>query len=122
MHAQVRASKSPAGTVIRLADAFDVTVGERRRISILPALYPADVFELIAMLTAACRCRPISNTMHDAFDETRYQTVHASKVPAVADSAHRGFAALTRLRISLERLAAEVGIGFGVCHAACRRR
>ncbi|MDP5009297.1 MAG: S-adenosylmethionine:tRNA ribosyltransferase-isomerase, partial [Glaciimonas sp.] len=47
VHAQVRASKSPpAGTPLRLADAFDVIVGERVG-EFFTLTFPADVFELI---------------------------------------------------------------------------
>src|SRR5438445_11981351 len=47
VHAQVRASKSPlAGTRIRLAEAFDVSVGKRVG-EFYTLIFPADVFELI---------------------------------------------------------------------------
>jgi S-adenosylmethionine:tRNA ribosyltransferase-isomerase len=46
---------------MRLADAFDVTVGERAG-EFFTLHFDADVFELIER-TAACRCRRTSSTM-----------------------------------------------------------
>jgi S-adenosylmethionine:tRNA ribosyltransferase-isomerase len=60
VHAQVRASKSPPpGTRIRLADAFDVTVGERfgEFYTLHSPPTPSNCWS-----TAACRCRPTSTT------------------------------------------------------------
>ncbi len=77
--AQVRASKSPGpGVKIRLADAFDVTVGERAG-EFYTLHFDADVFELIE---AHGRLPLPPYIEHDAdeFDETRYQTVF-NKVP-----------------------------------------
>ncbi len=77
--AQVRASKSPpAGTRIRLADCFEVIVGERVG-EFYTLQFPADVFELIE---AHGRLPLPPYITHDAddFDEQRYQTVY-SKVP-----------------------------------------
>ena len=77
--AQVRASKSPQpGCRIRLADAFDVTVGQRAG-EFFTLHFEADVFELIE---AHGRLPLPPYIEHDAdeFDETRYQTVF-NKVP-----------------------------------------
>ena len=77
--AQVRASKSPpSGCRIRLADAFDVTVGQRAG-EFFTLHFEADVFELIE---AHGRLPLPPYIEHDAdeFDETRYQTVF-NKVP-----------------------------------------
>ena len=61
VHAQVRASKIAApGTMLRLADAFDVTVGERVG-EFYTLCFPAGLLDLIEP-TAVCRCRPISST------------------------------------------------------------
>jgi S-adenosylmethionine:tRNA ribosyltransferase-isomerase len=84
--AQVRASKSPKpGTRIRLADAFDVTTGERAG-EFFTLHFPAqggDVFELIE---AHGRLPLPPYIAHDAdeFDEQRYQTVYSKEPGAVA--------------------------------------
>ncbi|MGZ8357463.1 MAG: tRNA preQ1(34) S-adenosylmethionine ribosyltransferase-isomerase QueA [Telluria sp.] len=81
--AQVRASKSPKpGTKIRLADAFDVTAGERAG-EFFTLHFDADVFELIE---AHGRLPLPPYIEHDAdeFDETRYQTVYSKEPGAVA--------------------------------------
>jgi S-adenosylmethionine:tRNA ribosyltransferase-isomerase len=83
VHAQVRASKSPqAGSGIRLADAFDVVVGERAG-EFFTLQFPSDVFELIE---AHGRLPLPPYIAHDAddFDEKRYQTVYAKEPGAVA--------------------------------------
>ena len=83
VHAQVRASKSPpAGTRMRLAEAFDVTVGERVG-EFFTLIFPADVFELIETYGRLPLPPYIEHTA-DAFDETRYQTVYAKQPGAVA--------------------------------------
>ena len=83
VHAQVRASKSPPkGTQIRLAEAFDVTVGERVG-EFFTLVFPADVFELIEAHGRLPLPPYIAHTA-DAFDETRYQTVYAKQPGAVA--------------------------------------
>ena len=106
VHAQVRASKSPpAGTVIRLADAFDVTVGERVG-EFYTLRFPADVFELIDA-HGRLPLPPYIEHDADAFDETRYQTVyakHAGAVAAPTAGLHFDQALLERLR--------QKGIGF----------
>jgi S-adenosylmethionine:tRNA ribosyltransferase-isomerase len=84
--AQVRASKSPKpGNRIRLADAFDVTTGERAG-EFFTLHFPeqgGDVFELIE---AHGRLPLPPYIAHDAdeFDEQRYQTVYSSAPGAVA--------------------------------------
>lgn len=83
VHAQVRASKSPQlGSSIRLADAFDVQVGERVG-EFYTLQFPSDVFELIEQHGRL----PLPPYIeHDAneFDERRYQTVYAKAPGAVA--------------------------------------
>jgi S-adenosylmethionine:tRNA ribosyltransferase-isomerase len=84
--AQVRASKSPKpGNRIRLADAFDVTTGERAGEFFTLHFPPegADVFELIE---AHGRLPLPPYIAHDAdeFDEQRYQTVYSKEPGAVA--------------------------------------
>lgn len=81
--AQVRASKSPKpGNRIRLADAFDVTAGERAG-EFFTLIFEGDVFELIE---AHGRLPLPPYIEHDAdeFDETRYQTVYSREPGAVA--------------------------------------
>ncbi|MGZ8290967.1 MAG: tRNA preQ1(34) S-adenosylmethionine ribosyltransferase-isomerase QueA, partial [Telluria sp.] len=81
--AQVRASKSPKpGTKIRLADAFDVTAGERAG-EFFTLHFDGDVFDLIE---AHGRLPLPPYIEHDAdeFDETRYQTVYSKEPGAVA--------------------------------------
>jgi S-adenosylmethionine:tRNA ribosyltransferase-isomerase len=81
--AQVRASKSPpAGTVIRLADSFDVVVGERAG-EFYTLSFPGDVFELIEAY-GRLPLPPYIDHAADAFDEKRYQTVYAKTPGAVA--------------------------------------
>jgi S-adenosylmethionine:tRNA ribosyltransferase-isomerase len=77
--AQVRASKSPPpGTRMRLADAFDVTVGERAG-EFFTLHFEADVFDLIEA-HGRLPLPPYIEHDADSFDETRYQTVF-NKVP-----------------------------------------
>ncbi|WP_040502070.1 tRNA preQ1(34) S-adenosylmethionine ribosyltransferase-isomerase QueA [Herbaspirillum sp. YR522] len=83
VHAQVRASKSPpAGTRIRLADAFDVTVGERCG-EFFTLHFPSDVFALLEQY-GSLPLPPYIEHEADSFDETRYQTVYAKTPGAVA--------------------------------------
>jgi S-adenosylmethionine:tRNA ribosyltransferase-isomerase len=83
VHAQVRASKSPqAGSRIRLADAFDVTVGERAG-EFFTLTFPADVFDLIEA-HGRLPLPPYIEHAADDFDEQRYQTVYAKEPGAVA--------------------------------------
>jgi S-adenosylmethionine:tRNA ribosyltransferase-isomerase len=81
--AQIRASKSPVrNSTIRLADAFDATVGER--VGEFYALrFPADVFELIDAY-GRLPLPPYIEHAADAYDEQRYQTVYAKQLGAVA--------------------------------------
>lgn len=81
--AQIRASKSPAaGTTLRLADAFDVTVGERVE-PFYTLHFPDDCLTLIEQF-GRLPLPPYIEHDPDAFDETRYQTVYAQNPGAVA--------------------------------------
>jgi S-adenosylmethionine:tRNA ribosyltransferase-isomerase len=84
--AQVRASKSPkAGMRIRLADAFDVTTGERAGEFFTLHFPPigADVFALIEA-HGRLPLPPYIEHAADAVDEQRYQTVYSKEPGAVA--------------------------------------
>lgn len=98
--AQVRASKSPhAGSKIRLADAFDVVVGERAG-EFFTLQFPSDVFDLIEA-HGRLPLPPYIEHAADEFDETRYQTVYAKEPGAVAAPTaglHFDEALLERLR------------------------
>ncbi|HJV75886.1 MAG TPA: tRNA preQ1(34) S-adenosylmethionine ribosyltransferase-isomerase QueA [Noviherbaspirillum sp.] len=100
VHAQVRASKSPqAGSTIRLADAFDVTVGDRAG-EFYTLQFPADVFDLIEA-HGRLPLPPYIEHAADDFDEKRYQTVYAREPGAVAAPTaglHFDQALLERLR------------------------
>ncbi|KUY55927.1 tRNA preQ1(34) S-adenosylmethionine ribosyltransferase-isomerase QueA [Burkholderia sp. RF2-non_BP3] len=81
--AQIRASKSPgAGTTLRLADAFDVTVGERVE-PFFTLHFPEPCLALIEQ-HGRLPLPPYIEHDADANDETRYQTVYASNPGAVA--------------------------------------
>ncbi|MDR6500999.1 S-adenosylmethionine:tRNA ribosyltransferase-isomerase [Burkholderia ambifaria] len=81
--AQIRASKSPgAGTTLRLADAFDVTVGERVE-PFFTLHFPEPCLALIEQY-GRLPLPPYIEHDPDATDETRYQTVYASNPGAVA--------------------------------------
>ncbi|KWB38603.1 S-adenosylmethionine:tRNA ribosyltransferase-isomerase [Burkholderia cepacia] len=81
--AQIRASKSPgAGTTLRLADAFDVTVGERVE-PFFTLIFPEPCLDLIEQY-GRLPLPPYIEHDPDATDETRYQTVYASNPGAVA--------------------------------------
>ncbi|WP_292931312.1 tRNA preQ1(34) S-adenosylmethionine ribosyltransferase-isomerase QueA [Noviherbaspirillum sp.] len=83
VHAQVRASKSPhPGSRMRLADAFDVLVGERAG-EFFTLTFPSDVFDLIEA-HGRLPLPPYIEHAADEFDETRYQTVYAKEPGAVA--------------------------------------
>ena len=106
VHAQVRASKSPPpGSVIRLADAFDVTVGPRAG-EFYTLAFPADVFDLIEQY-GRLPLPPYIEHAADAFDEQRYQTVYAKTPGAVAAPT----AGLHFDQALLDRLRAK-GVGF----------
>ena len=81
--AQIRASKSPApGTTLRLADAFDVTLGER-----VEPFYTLHFPEACLTLIEQYGRLPLPPYIEhdpDATDETRYQTVFARNPGAVA--------------------------------------
>ncbi|MEO8600528.1 MAG: tRNA preQ1(34) S-adenosylmethionine ribosyltransferase-isomerase QueA [bacterium] len=100
VHAQIRASKSPAiGSTIRLADAFDVTVGLRVG-EFYKLNFPSEVFELIEA-HGRLPLPPYIEHTADAFDETRYQTVYAKEPGAVAAPTaglHFDHALLSQLR------------------------
>jgi S-adenosylmethionine:tRNA ribosyltransferase-isomerase len=81
--AQIRASKSPApGTTLRLADAFDVTVGERVE-PFYTLHFPEDCLTLIEQY-GRLPLPPYITHDADATDESRYQTVYARNPGAVA--------------------------------------
>src|SRR5690606_30529404 len=81
--AQERASKPPpAGSRIRLADAFDVEVGDRGG-EFYALTFPGDVLELIEAHGRLPR-PPYIEPAADAVDEARYQTVYAKTPGAVA--------------------------------------
>ncbi|GAB3406560.1 tRNA preQ1(34) S-adenosylmethionine ribosyltransferase-isomerase QueA [Massilia agilis] len=81
--AQVRASKSPKpGTKIRLADAFDVTTGERSG-EFFTLIFDADVFDLIEA-HGSLPLPPYIDHSASEFDEQRYQTVYSKEPGAVA--------------------------------------
>lgn len=81
--AQVRASKSPLpGSSIRLADAFDVQVGERAG-EFFTLRFPSEALVLIETY-GALPLPPYITHAADAYDETRYQTVYAKTPGAVA--------------------------------------
>lgn len=81
--AQIRASKSPpSGTSIRLADAFDVAVGERVG-QFYTLRFPAPCLDLIERY-GRLPLPPYIAHAPDAGDETRYQTVYAAHPGAVA--------------------------------------
>lgn len=81
--AQVRASKSPPpGTKINLADAFDITVGERAG-EFYTLSFPDDVIELIDA-HGRLPLPPYIEHAADEIDAERYQTVYAREPGAVA--------------------------------------
>lgn len=100
--AQVRASKSPgAGTVLHLADAFDVTVVGRVG-EFFHLRFPADE-DLFALLERHGKLPlpPYIERAADDTDESRYQTVYAREPGSVAAPTaglHFDEALLARLR------------------------
>jgi S-adenosylmethionine:tRNA ribosyltransferase-isomerase len=81
--AQVRASKSPLpGTVLRLADSFEVSVGERSG-EFFVLHFPSDAIELIDRY-GQLPLPPYIQHAADATDTQRYQTVYAKHPGAVA--------------------------------------
>lgn len=80
---QMRASKAPlVGSLIRLADAFDVTVGERAG-EFFTLHFPSDVFALLDQY-GKLPLPPYIEHDADDFDEQRYQTVYNRVPGAVA--------------------------------------
>jgi len=98
--AQVRASKTPRpGTRLTLADSFDVEVGERAG-EFFTLHFPDDVLTLIEQ-HGHLPLPPYIERAADAADDTRYQTVYARHVGAVAAPTaglHFDEALLQRLR------------------------
>ena len=81
--AQVRASKSPLpGTGLRLADSFDVSVGERSG-EFFVLHFPLDAIELIDSY-GQLPLPPYIQHAADTTDAQRYQTVYAKHPGAVA--------------------------------------
>ncbi len=81
--AQVRASKPPApGMRIRLAEAFDVIVGERVG-EFFTLTFPEDVLALMQRY-GSLPLPPYIDHQADEFDAQRYQTVYATTPGAVA--------------------------------------
>jgi len=81
--AQVRASKSPLpGAGLRLADSFDVSVGERSG-EFFVLHFPSDAIELIDRY-GQLPLPPYIQHAADATDAQRYQTVYAKHPGAVA--------------------------------------
>ncbi|HEV3105039.1 MAG TPA: tRNA preQ1(34) S-adenosylmethionine ribosyltransferase-isomerase QueA [Trinickia sp.] len=81
--AQIRASKSPApGTTLRLADAFDVAVGER--VEPFYTLHFPDACLALIERYGRLPLPPYIEHDPDATDEARYQTVFAQSPGAVA--------------------------------------
>ncbi|MCO5410257.1 tRNA preQ1(34) S-adenosylmethionine ribosyltransferase-isomerase QueA [Ralstonia mojiangensis] len=81
--AQIRSSKSPVeGTTLRLADAFDVTVGPRAE-PFFTLRFPKPALDLIEQY-GRLPLPPYIEHDPDSFDETRYQTVYARNPGAVA--------------------------------------
>lgn len=81
--AQVRASKSPLpGTGLRLADCFDVSVGQRSG-EFFVLHFPSDAIELIDRY-GQLPLPPYIQHAADATDAQRYQTVYAKHPGAVA--------------------------------------
>lgn len=80
---QMRASKSPLpGSKIRLADAFDVVVGERQG-EFFTLFFPDDIFTLLETY-GRLPLPPYIEHDADDFDEQRYQTVYNRVPGAVA--------------------------------------
>ncbi|BBB65177.1 S-adenosylmethionine:tRNA ribosyltransferase-isomerase [Undibacterium sp. YM2] len=81
--AQMRASKSPLpGSKIRLADSFDVVVGERVG-EFFTLYFPSDIFTLLETF-GRLPLPPYIEHDADDFDEQRYQTVYNRVPGAVA--------------------------------------
>ncbi|MDS1028301.1 tRNA preQ1(34) S-adenosylmethionine ribosyltransferase-isomerase QueA [Burkholderia pseudomallei] len=114
--AQIRASKSPPpGTTLTLADAFDVTVGERVE-PFFTLHFPDDCLVLIER-HGRLPLPPYIEHAPDAADETRYQTVFAANPGAVAAPTaglHFDDAVLTALEArGVERATLTLHVGAG---------
>ncbi|QHE91146.1 tRNA preQ1(34) S-adenosylmethionine ribosyltransferase-isomerase QueA [Pandoraea fibrosis] len=114
--AQIRASKSPApGTVLRLADAFEVTVGERVE-PFYTLHFPEDCYTLLETY-GRLPLPPYIEHDADAADETRYQTVYARNPGAVAAPTaglHFDDALFARLdALGVQRAALTLHVGAG---------
>ncbi|MBC3931087.1 tRNA preQ1(34) S-adenosylmethionine ribosyltransferase-isomerase QueA [Undibacterium curvum] len=113
---QMRASKAPlVGSKIRLADAFDVTVGERVG-EFFTLHFPNDIFTLLDTY-GRLPLPPYIEHDADDFDEHRYQTVY-SRVPGAVAAPTAGLhfdeALLQRCRdkgITLAYVTLHVGAG-----------
>lgn len=83
--AYVRASKSPAiGSLLTLADAFDVkVVGRKDNLFLLEVLSETSLTELLDQF-GHLPLPPYIDHSADSQDETRYQTVYAKNLGAVA--------------------------------------
>ena len=105
--AQIRSSKSPvAGSRLRLADAFDVTVGPRAG-EFFNLVFTAPVLDLIER-HGRLPLPPYIDHAADALDESRYQTVYAKHPGAVAAPTaglHFDDALLARLQVKGVRFA-----------------
>lgn len=84
--AQVRASKSPKpGTLLRLADAFEVQTGPREgEFFTLELPNHGDDFWTLSERFGRLPLPPYINHAADAVDEQRYQTLYARQLGAVA--------------------------------------
>jgi S-adenosylmethionine:tRNA ribosyltransferase-isomerase len=114
--AQIRASKSPApGATLKLADAFDVTVGERVD-PFYTLHFPDDCLALIERY-GRLPLPPYIEHDADATDETRYQTVfaqHPGAVAAPTAGLHFDEALLARLEArGIERATLTLHVGAG---------
>ena len=114
--AQIRASKSPApGTTLRLADAFDVIVGERVE-PFYTLHFPEACLDLIER-HGRLPLPPYIEHTPDATDEARYQTVFARNPGAVAAPTaglHFDDALLARLdALGVERATLTLHVGAG---------
>ena len=114
--AQIRASKSPLpGTTLTLADAFDVTVGDRVE-PFYTLHFPDECLTLIERY-GRLPLPPYIEHDADAADETRYQTVFAQNPGAVAAPTaglHFDEAVLARLEArGIERATLTLHVGAG---------
>ena len=123
--AQVRASKAPkAGTLLRLADAFDAAVtgragasGEFFALELVDRDKPAETLWTLAEAHGKLPLPPYIEHAADGIDDTRYQTVYARQPGAVAAPTaglhfdDRLFAALHAMGVGSTFLTLHVGAG-----------